>query len=201
MNGHDPRYIEYPGEVLRESIDLIDSMGLAYLGFGGMAKSYYGEPQELRDIDILIREEDADELAGEFARHGYRVDKDEHDWLYKAYKHEVMIDLIFHVEDRIELDEQMLERATDASLEGTKVRLIGPEDHVLTLALSNKSDTSYWYDALEISRKTTLDWHYLAERSRAFPERVAAFLLYARADGIDIPIETTRRVVELALQR
>lgn len=196
---HHPHYIEYSTDVLRESIEILEALEVPYLGFGGMAKSHYDQPEELRDIDLLIRASDADKVIAEFESRGFRAERNEHDWLYKAYKHEVMVDLIFHVEGRMELDDQMLERATYADVEGTKVRLIGPEDLVLTLALSNKSDTSYWYDALEIARKSMLDWDYLVGRALAFPERIAAFLLYAQADGIDIPIDATRRLVRSAI--
>lgn len=196
MNGHDPRYIEYSSEILRESVELLEALDVPYLGFGGMAKSHYGEREDLRDIDFLVREEDVDRVIGAFDESGYRTEKTYPEWLYKAFKHEVMVDLIFHVQRRFRLDEDMMERSRYADVEGTKVRLIGPEDLVLTLALANRGDTSYWYDALGILGHTEIDWEYLVRRAAGGGARVASLLLYARSDGIDVPGDAIQRMCD-----
>lgn len=183
------------GEVLAEAVAIVESEGVPYLMIGGIASSTWGEPKPIRDIDLFVSESDARRTLDAFARAGFHTEEADPEWLLKAVKHDVLVDVIYNVNKEVCIDDEMLERGVRREIEGTKLRVIAPEDLVVALAISNKDDTDYWYDALSVlERARELDWDYLLRRADAGPERVLSLLLYARADGISVPDEPVREL-------
>lgn len=175
-------------EVLAETVSIVEREGVPYLMIGGIASATWGEPKPIRDIDLFVRESDARRTLDAFARAGFQTEEADPEWLLKAVKHDVLVDVIYNVNKQVCIDDEMLERGAPREVEGTKLRVLAPEDLVVALAISNKDDTDYWYDALSVlARNRGLDWPYLLRRAEAGPERVLSLLLYARADGIAVP--------------
>lgn len=184
-------------EVLAEAISIVEREGVPYLMIGGIASAVWGEPKPIRDIDLFVRERDALRTLDAFARAGYHTEHADPEWLLKAVKDDVLVDVIYNVNKEVCIDDEMLERGVPREVEGTKLRVVAPEDLVVALAISNKDDTTYWYDALSVlGSDTELDWRYLLRRADAGTERVLSLLLYARADGIAVPDEPMRALVE-----
>src|SRR5215831_20348600 len=98
-------------EVFDETQETIRESRIPTLVIGGVASAAYGRPRWSNDLDLFVREEDAAALLREFASRGFETDQTYPDWLYKAFKDGVLVDVIFRSSGEIYLDEEMLGRA------------------------------------------------------------------------------------------
>src|ERR671910_936750 len=60
-------------------------------------------------------------------------------WLYKAFKHDVLVDVIFRSSRDILLDEEMLRRARTMRFRGREVPVAPPEDLMVMTAIAGSS--------------------------------------------------------------
>jgi hypothetical protein len=189
--------------VLDETSRLAAGSGLPYAFMGGLASTALGRNRWTHDIDLLVRQEDARDLLRVFADAGYDTEERDQAWLYKAYRHGVMIDFIFAVRlpagDRaITLDEQMLARTREADFNGVRLRVVAPEDLLVIKAVSHQEFRSrHWFDALGLIAAGGLDWDHLVQRATRYgPRRVLSLLIYAQTDGLDVPDEAIQALYE-----
>ena len=83
-------------------------------------------------------------------------------WLYKAWMDGVLIDVIFRSSGEIYLDDEMVERAVERDIRGTRTRVISAEDFLVIKAVATTEQGSHhWYDALGIIARYPIDWAYL----------------------------------------
>jgi hypothetical protein len=110
---------------------------------------------------------------------------------------DVVVDVIRCASGPVFLDEQMLERAVEGTVWGTTVKVIPPEDLVVTKVLAHGEDTAhYWWDALAIVAGVELDWPYLLMRARRGPRRVLSLLLYAQSMDLMVPDTVVRQLLQ-----
>src|SRR5262245_28477489 len=99
-------------EVLGTAVGALDRQSIDYLLIGGQASALLGRPRCSSDIDLLVTPEDANPALDALARAGFRVERTNPHWLYKAFAHDVLIDVLFKVRGDIYLDAEMLRRST-----------------------------------------------------------------------------------------
>jgi predicted nucleotidyltransferase len=184
--------LESHATVLRDVTSVLDRAGVAHVVFGSLATVAMGRSRSLgadEDIDLLIRPPDAARAAEFLTSAGYVVEETDPSWIRKAKRLGVTVDLIHRAGREVHLDEEMLERAPMVPVLGVPVRLIPPEDLAMIKAvLHNETRPGDWFDALALAARPGFDWDYLLRRSRGHGvQRVLSLLLYARADGTDVP--------------
>ncbi|MDQ4109289.1 MAG: nucleotidyltransferase family protein [Actinomycetota bacterium] len=189
-------------EVLQGALRIMQAAPTDHLVIGGLAtRSLFGMPlSTAEDIDVFIRPEDAEGLLDRFSREGYSTYRRDEDWIYKAAKPDVTVDLIFRAGESIELDAEHLARSTVSKLDGLPLRIPSREDLVVMKALFDADDRQgRWYDAVSILRRFQVDWDYLADRGMEFaPRRVLSLLMYATDLGIDVPARAMDRLMPAA---
>jgi hypothetical protein len=197
-----------PGErdafrkVLREAIELIEDEGAPYLAAGSIASTHHGRPSTIDDIDLMVDPTDAKRILKSFEAAGYDTEETYPNWLYKATKGDITVDLIFEMEETMHLDEAMLRHGSMHEVEGTTVRLMSAEDFIVSQAMSMGEDTpDYWYNALGVLSNTSIDWDYLIERAKRGPRRVLSLLIYAQSTDLAIPDGPIRRVYQMVYGR
>ncbi len=175
--------------VLRDAVKALDDEELDYLVIGGVVAALAGRPRFTHDLDFLVRGQDARPALAALERAGFVTDETEPQWLFKAVKDGVLVDVIFRSSGDVLLDDEMLERATDRDFEGVKVRAIPIEDFIIIKALAHKENTGrHWYDALALLANQDIDWDYLIRRSaRRGPHRMLSLLFYAKSTDIVVP--------------
>src|SRR6195256_4256204 len=94
--------------VLREAVEAVSQAGYPFLVLGGLASSLVGRPRWTHDIDFLVRPDDARDILEVLARAGFTTEETDPVWIYKAFKDDVMVDIIFMVMGGIYLDDEML---------------------------------------------------------------------------------------------
>lgn len=187
--------------VLKDAAHTMDEAGIPYVAIGSIATTAMGYDEVCSDVDLLVRPDDAERALEALARRGYRTEETEPDWLYKAVKDQVLVDLLFRVGERNQMraDDEMIARATERDVHGQRVRVVAPEDFLVMQAISHKDDApDYWFKGLKAAACDGLDWDYALERARVAPGRVLSLLIYARSEGNDaIPKRVLDALFEL----
>lgn len=189
--------------VLRQTRDVLDAGGVPYLFLGGVASQALGRPRWTHDADVIVPPDRAAEALRLLDAAGFRTQRTDPDWLYKALKDDVLVDLVFRSQGigdhpPVTLDGEMLARARDGDIGGVAIRVVSPEDLVLIKALVWKEHTPrHWHDALAVLRRQDLDWEYLGRRARDHdPLRVLSLLLYAGSNDTPVPWTLVRDLFE-----
>jgi hypothetical protein len=128
---------------------------------------------------------------------GFATEETNPEWIYKARRDSVTVDLIFWLKGDIYLDDAMVERARAGECEGVSVSVIPPEDLIVVKAAIHDEQTPrHWFDALGIVAEQELDWDYLAQRARHAARRVLALLVYAQSNDLVVTDEAIRTLFE-----
>lgn len=184
--------------VLAEAIRLAEDEDVPYLVGGSIASGTWGRPGSIGDVDMMISPTEAKRLLKAFERAAFDTRVHDPQWLYKAKKHQVTVDLIFQMEGSFYVEDEMIARGPIRDVHGVRLRLMSPEDFVVSQALSAKEDTpEYWYNGLGVIGRSHLDWDYLLERAMRGPRRVLSMLVYAQSDDLPVPDPVVRRLFDV----
>lgn len=188
--------------VLSDVTHILEEEQIDHVVFGGLASSALGRPRTTRDIDIFVRADVARRALETLSGQGYSTDLLDDKWIYKAFKSDVPVDLIFSTRYGIHLDQLMIERSRVASYQGVSFRAISPEDLLVIKAIScDEASPHHWYDALGlIINNTEFDWDYLVHRAGRAHRRVASLLLYAQSIDYYIPASAMQALLALSAQ-
>ena len=183
--------------VLTDAREALERRGVDALVIGGIASAAQGRERWTHDIDLLVRPEDADQALQALAEAGFDTQETYPDWLYKAYKHKTLVDLIFCASDEVFLDEDMLARARECTYGDLTLRVMGPEDLLVVKALGFKEHTPrHWFDALGLLAECEFDWTYLLRRAIGRDHRVLSLLVFAQGEGLPVPDAVVRRLID-----
>jgi predicted nucleotidyltransferase len=184
--------------VLDETMAALREAGIQFLLIGGVGSCVFGRDRGTSDIDVFVRPESAEGALQALAARGFRTKKEYEHWLYKGWKDDVLVDVIFRSSRDILLDQEMLDRARVVSFRGREVPVAPPEDLVVMKAVAASEDTPrYWYDAIAIIGQTELDWDYLVARARQRgARRILSLLLFADSVDLVVPPEPIEALYE-----
>ena len=183
---------------LRAAVSAIEGTGAAYLGMGDIASSALGRPRWTRDIEIFVRPEHAERVLEALASEGFRTERPTAGWLYKAYRDDVVVDVVFQTQGAITVDEEMIRRARTRVFSGVRMPMLPPEDLLVIKAFAHsEANPSHWHDALALLAHHDLDWRYLLRRARHGPRRVLSLLVYAESVDLAVPRQAVDELLAL----
>src|SRR5919201_1449010 len=104
--------------VLADAVGAFERNEIPYVLIGGLASSLLGRPRATSDVDLLVKREDALRALEALDGVGFEVEETNPEWIYKAWRADVEIDIIFWLKGDIYLDDEMLARARRLALEG-----------------------------------------------------------------------------------
>ena len=183
--------------VLRDAVDAISGAAIGFGVFGGVASAVYGRPRWTKDIDVLVRPEDAGPVLDALDGHGFETERTNPAWIFKGRRDDVLVDVIFKAKADVYFDDAMAERVRVATFQGVEVPVVAPEDIIVMKAITTDEATPWhWYDAIGIMAVNELDWDYLLERARKGPNRVSSLLHFAMSSDIAVPTRVVRRLDE-----
>jgi predicted nucleotidyltransferase len=184
----DPDLNDRFNRVLGDTVEAMEDSGIRYVFIGGIASGGLGRPRSTHDIDIFVMPEDAELVLRALAKKGFRVEKTDPSWLYKGFKEDILVDVIFKSKGEIYLDPEMYARVTIAEFHGRKLRLVAPEDLLIIKAAAHSELTpGHWHDAIALMTHANLDWDYLLKRARRAPRRTLSLLVYAQSVDVFVP--------------
>ena len=178
---------------------MIERIGVPYMSIGGIASCVWGRARWTHDIDFFVRSEDARTVLDALADAGFAATEEYPHWLYKAFKDDVLVDVIFRSTRDILMDDEMIRRALLLDFRGRTLPIAPPEDVLVMKAIASGEDTPrYWYDALAITANSSeLDWDYLLRRARQHgARRVLSLLLYAQSNDQVVPTWAVEELFE-----
>jgi predicted nucleotidyltransferase len=184
--------------VLGEAIHAVDDKEIPYVLMGGISSATLGRPRGTNDIDLFVRPEGARLTLDALESAGFTTEETDPRWLYKGFKDDILVDVIFRSTGDIYLDDEMLAHTRVVDVRGCAARIIAPEDLLIIKALTaDEHMPHHWHDALGVITGSDLDWDYLVGRARRFgARRVLSLLLYAQSNDLGVPVKPVRALFD-----
>jgi hypothetical protein len=155
-----------------------------FLVGGGAASWIYGGPSADHDIDFMLKPEDAERALTVLQTAGLQTERPPEDWLYKAVDGDVVLDLIFRPAG-LEVTDGLIERGEDREVESMTMRVVRPEDLLVSKLIAITEQTIDYGSCLEIARalREQVDWSAVRQRTKSSPFARAFFTI---AEGLEI---------------
>jgi hypothetical protein len=171
-------------EALKLCVAALREHDVPFMLGGSMAAWARGGPQPQKDIDLMIKREDADRALQVLGDAGLRVQRPPEEWLYKAWNDDVLIDVIFGPSG-LELTDEVLARADTIPVMSVATPVIAIEDMLVTMLFSMDEHCLDYGSVVAISRslREQIDWPSLRARCAGSPY-AKAFLTLVEELGI-----------------
>jgi predicted nucleotidyltransferase len=191
-------------QILGETLTALDDSRIRYAVMGGVAAAALSWRRFTHDIDVFLKPEDAGRAVEALDAAGFRTERTDPRWIYKAFKENVMVDLIFRSSGPICFDDEMYDRSRMVAFNGRMVKTLGPEDLLVVKALVLNEHSlglddhcmRHLNDLLNLIRVHDMDWDYLIRRSRIALKRVLGLLLYAQSLDLLVPNHVIKIMAE-----
>ncbi len=182
-------------EILIEAVDAVEESGMPYAIIGGLAVKNLGRPRITHDIDFFVRPDDAEKVLKVLEAKGFTTQLRDPFWLYKAWKKDILVDVIFKSSGDIYFDEEVRSHVRRVPYNNMLINAISPEDFIVIKAAAHQEhNPHHWHDALAVLKQGGLDWDYLLSRAKHAPRRVLALLIYGQSNDLAVPNEIIQKL-------
>ncbi len=170
-------------ETLKRSSAALREAGVPFVLGGGVAIWARGGPETEHDLDFFVKPEDAERALQVLAEAGFRPEKPPEGWLYKAWDEGVLVDLIFDPTG-VTVDDAFIEGAGETEVHAVKMRVLRPEDVLVTKLLALKEHSLDYESLLETARavREQIDWGEVRRRTEHSPFAKAFLTLVDELD-------------------
>jgi hypothetical protein len=176
---------------------------IPYLLGGSLAFWAHGGPERRRDLDFMVKPEDADRALEVLEAAGMRTEKPPEGWLYKAWDGNVLVDVIFHPKG-MEIDDTVIARGEYIEVLAMPVTVMALEDVLSTKLLSFHEHHADYSPLLQMARslREKVNWDEVRARTDRSPFARAFFTILEGTGviGDEVPTDgggrTEVRVVE-----
>jgi hypothetical protein len=171
-------------ETLKKVVAALRDNEVPYLLGGSLASWAHGGPETRKDLDFMVKSEDAERALEALVAEGMRPEKPPEGWLYKAWDGEILVDLIFHPKG-IEIDDEVIARGEDLEVLAMPIRVMALEDVLSTKLLALHEHKVDYTSVLQMARalREKVDWDHVRACTGSSPFARAFFTL---AEGIGI---------------
>jgi predicted nucleotidyltransferase len=165
-------------ETLKHAAAALRGAEVRFVLGGGLAVWARGGPETEHDVDFFVRPEDAERGLRALADAGFRTEEPPEGWLYKGFRDDVMIDLIY-APTGFEVDDDFLDRAEQLEVHAVRMPVMRAEDVLVTKLLAMREHEVDYDRVLEIARtvREQIDWDEVRERTNDSPYAKAFFTL------------------------
>lgn len=163
--------------VLKRAVGVLNAADIPFALAGSMACWALGGPPSRHDVDLAIRQSDAEAALEALGAAGFRPERPPEGWLVKAWADDVLVDLIWHPMG-LQVTDTVLSAARLVNVDGMEVPALAPTD-VLTSKLLALNESHLDFEGLlAIVRgvREQVDWSEL--RSRTAERPLARSFLY-----------------------
>jgi hypothetical protein len=165
-------------ETLKRATAALRAAEVPFLLGGSLASWARGGPQTFKDLDFMIKPEDADRALEALTGVGMRAEEPPEGWLYKAFDGDVMIDLIFRPRG-LPMTDEVIERGDAMEVLALPIRVMALEDVIATKLLSLDEHYLDYSGLLAMSRalREQIDWDTVRSRTDESPYAKAFFTM------------------------
>lgn len=146
-------------EALKAALSTLHDAGIECMIGGGLAAWAQGGPPSTRDVDLMVRPDDARKAVDALAAAGMETEEPPEHWLLKAHHDGVLIDLI-HGPVGVPVDDELFSRAVDLDVVAMRARVMALEDLFTTTLLALNDNALDYGPALKMARavREKVDW-------------------------------------------
>lgn len=155
-------------EALRASASALKSAEVPFALAGSYALWVYGGPEGEHDVDLVVPETSVEDAAQALGDAGFRIERPPEDWLFKAWRAGVLVDVLHRLVG-VPVEPELLRDAEDHDVLGIRMPVLTP-----TVVMTTKM--------LSLSEQYC-DLGALLPGARAVRERVDWARVGAAADG------------------
>jgi hypothetical protein len=165
-------------EAMKVAAAALRDADVPFLLGGGLAGWARGGPPTEHDVDLFIKEEDAERALEALTGAGLRPERPPEGWLLKAFHGKTMVDLIFRPSGGPIGDEHFA-RAEEIDVMAQPVLVASLDDVMVTKLLSLTEQEPDFSSVLEFARslREQIDWEFVRERTTSAPFARAFFTL------------------------
>jgi predicted nucleotidyltransferase len=184
-DGYDrrvPPEADNPFEHLLETLKLaaaaLREAGVRFVLGGGLAIWALGGPETEHDVDFFVKPADAERALQALTKAGFRTEEPPEGWLFKGFRDDVMVDLIYDPTG-FEVDDEFLDRAEMREVQAVRMPVMRAEDVLVTKLLAMREHEVDYDRVLEIARtvREQIDWDEVRDRTNDSPYAKAFFTL------------------------
>jgi hypothetical protein len=163
---------------LKRTAHALRAADIPFLLGGSLASWARGGPESRHDLDLMIREADAEPALAALEAAGMRPEHPPEEWLVKAWDGDVLVDLIFSPKG-LPIDDEVLARGETMSVLAMEMRVMAIEDVVITKLMALNEHALRYESLLEIARalREQIDWEHVRSATASSPFARAFFVL------------------------
>jgi hypothetical protein len=145
---------------------------------GGLAAWARGGPPTDHDVDLYVREVDAEAGLEALVSAGMRAERPPEEWLYKAYDGPILVDLIFRPAGGA-IGDKHFARATKMEVGAQTLLVASIDDVLVTRLLAISEQEPNFQPVLELARalREQIDWEFVRAHTLDSPFARAFFTL------------------------
>ncbi|MEX1100165.1 MAG: nucleotidyltransferase, partial [Bacteriovoracaceae bacterium] len=114
-------------KILLTIVESMETSSIPYAVIGGIAGKELGRPRVTHDIDVFVKPEDAPKALVALKEQAFKTEKRDPAWLYKAWKDDILVDIIFKSAGDIYFDEEIQSHVRRVPYKGHFINAISPE--------------------------------------------------------------------------
>lgn len=179
-----PEFSTAEREVYGAAVDTLEQSGVRHLLGGALALNLYtGIWRNTKDLDVFVSPEEVDSALRALEAAGFDPERTNPRWLSKARRGELFLDLIHANQNGINrVDDSWFEAAAEAEALGRRVRIVSPEDLIVSKLFVASRDRFDLSDVLHVifARRGDLDWERILSRLGEHWELLLAYLHFYR---------------------
>jgi hypothetical protein len=174
---HAPPFADLEA-TLKTAAAALREAGVPFLLGGSLASWARGGPETRHDLDLMIREQDADAALEALEAVGMRREIPPESWLVKAWDGPVLVDLIHHPAG-LPIDDEVLARGELMDVLAMEMRVMAIEDVLVTKLNAMTEHVIRYEGVLPIARalRERIDWELVRRESEGSPFSRAFFVL------------------------
>jgi hypothetical protein len=165
-------------KTLKVAVATLRDAHIPFMLGGSLAAWARGGPEPEKDLDLMVKPEDAEAALEALARSGMRPERPPEEWLFKAWDGEVMIDIIF-CPSGISVTDEVLARADTISVMALSTPVMALEDMLVTMLCALDEHSLDYSRLVAIARalREQVQWAEVRARTSRSPYAKAFFTL------------------------
>jgi predicted nucleotidyltransferase len=163
---------------LKHVAGILRKAEVPFLLGGGLAVWARGGPETAHDIDLMLKQADAERALEVLAAEGMPTERPPEGWLYKAWEDGVMIDLIFEPSGQ-PIEDSVFERAEELNVNAVPMHVMALEDVFVTKLTALREHELDYEAIVQMARpvREQVDWANVRTRTNGSPYAAAFFTL------------------------
>ena len=155
---------------MKRSVAALREDDIPFLLAGSLAVWAQGGPEKRKDLDFVVKPEDAERAIAALEKAGMRPERPPEHWLLKAWDGEIVVDIIFEPRG-LDVNDEVIERGRELHVLAMDVRVMALEDvlHSKLEALDEHSADFSGLIGLARAVREQVDWDEVRRRTEDSP--------------------------------